>query len=268
MRPLVYYLIENFAPPAMVKGRDVLDFSAGLGDLSRYMIDAGARSVVPTLPEPKAPVGDGLDWRAGVAAGRLAAVFDAGSFDLATARMVLQFPTWEGDRVDPDTLAEEFARVLRPSGLLVLAFHEFIPFEPTPSAAPPPSVEEMLEGADPGRAALVRYLGLPPREGPSGESGFGLKVPMMVTTLQNRGFDIAKADHPEVFTFPTDIGLVDESTMERMGVEAMALKRRYLADPDIDDYERPAAIRRMLVELSRLYRFATWPMVRIVARRR
>jgi len=267
VRPLVYYLMENFVPPAMAVGRDILDFSAGLGDLSRYMLQAGARSVVPTRPEPDPPPGDGLIWRPGIAAGRLAAAFDPGSFDLATARMVFQFPTWEGDRADPDTLAEEFFTILRPGGRLVIAFHEFIGFERIPATGDLPMVEELLERVDPPRAAMIRYLGLPPREGPFGESGFGLKVPMLVTSLHSRGFSIERAEHAEPFTFPSRLIDLDDTELTALGEETMALKRRYLTDPRIGDYERPAAIRRMLVELSGLFEHVTWPIVRIVARR-
>ena len=232
MRNLVYYLVEDFVPPQMADGADAIDFSAGLGDLSRYLIDSGARSVVATLPEPEVPGAGDIDWRGGISAGQLGDAFAPASFDLATARMVFQFPTWEGDASDPDTLTEEFARILRPGGLLVLAFHEFAGFEEGPSPGPAPDVDAMLADADSGRAALVRYLGLPPREGPSGESGFGLKVPMLVTTLQRHGFDIDTADHPEPFTFPNlREGLAEEELAE-LGRTVMAVKRRYLAAPN------------------------------------
>lgn len=247
MRPLVYYLIENLVPREMADGR-ILDFSAGLGDLSRYLTEQGAE-VVSTLPEATAPNGE-LNWVTGIAAGRIAETFEAGLFDLAVARMVLQFPTWEGDRADPDTVVEEFGQVLRPGGRLVIAFHEF--------AMP----------LDEGRRELVNYLGLPPREGPHGETGYGLKVPMLVTTLQNRGFDIETAEHAEPFTFPTSLEGVDEGVLERLGRDVMSTKRRYLVDRAPGTYERPGVIREMLEELAEMFRFVTWPIVRVVARRR
>ena len=267
MRNLVYYLVEDFVPPSMAKGSDALDFSAGLGDLSRYLLDSGARSVVATLPEKEVPFDDQIRWEGGIAAGQLGAAFPPSSFELATARMVFQFPTWEGDAADPDTLTEEFAHILRPGGRLVVAFHEFAGFEEIPSSGPSPDVESMLATTDSGRAALVRYLGLPPREGPSGESGFGLKVPMLVTTLQSHGFDIETADHPEPFTFPNLADGVSEEELAELGRTVIGVKRRYLAAP-ITPYERPGVIREMLVELSTLFDFVTWPIVRIVARRR
>jgi len=268
MRPLVYYLVEDFVSPELARGTNALDFSAGLGDLSRYLMASGARRVVATRPERQTPRPDEIEWRPGIAAGQVASSFPAGAFDLATARMVLQFPTWEGDAADPDTLTEEFAHVLSPGGRLVIAFHEFIPFEPVPAAGDPPGVDELLADADEGRAALIRYLGLPPREGPFGESGFGLKVPMLVTTLQSHGFDIETADHPEPFTFPSKVESMDEALLSDLGERAMMLKRSHLADATLSPYERPAVIRAMLVELSSLYSFVTWPIARIVARRR
>lgn len=269
VRPLVYYLIEDFAPPEMAVGAEVLDFSAGLGDLSRYLVASGAASVVATVPEPDTPRPDaGVEWRAGIAAGQIVSSFDPATFDLAMARMVFQFPTWEGDAADPDTLTEEFAAVVRPGGRLVIAFHEFLPFQPVLGHPEPPSVEDLLEHADPGRAALVRYLGLPPREGPSGESGFGLKVPMLVTTLQGHGFDIETADHPEPFTFPTHLDDLEDDALAALGNQVMAVKRKYLVESGVGVYERPGAIKEMLVELGKLYAFVTWPIVRIVARRR
>ena len=247
MRPLVYYLIENLVPGDIARGR-VLDFSAGLGDLSRYMAEQGAE-VVSTLPEEVAP-NDEIDWVAGVAAGRIAATFDPESFDTAVARMVLQFPTWEGDRADPDTVVEEFREILRPGGRLVLAFHEF------------------RRPHDASSQALVDYLGLPPREGPHGETGYGLKVPMLVTTLQNRGFDIETAEHAEPFTFPTGLKGMEDTEVESLGANVMGVKRRYLIDRAPGTYERPGVIRQMLDELSGLFEFTTWPIVRVVARRR
>lgn len=252
MRYLVYYLVEDFVPPEWVADTRILDFSAGLGDLSRYLREAGAAAVVPTTPDPQAPTDD-LDWRTGISAGRLASSFEPASFDLATARMVFQFPTWEGDSADPDSLAEEFAAILRTGGRLVIAFHQF---------------ETIDADTDHGRAALVRYLGLPPREGPHGETGYGLKVPMLVTTLQNRGFDIEVAEHVEPFTFPAGSTAMSDQVLTDLGTRVMAIKRRHLVERAPGTYERPGVIREMLEELSELFDFVTWPIVRVVANRR
>ena len=270
VRPMVYYLREDFVAPELAADADVLDFSAGLGDLSEYLVASGARSVVATRPESETPDSDGtLRWIGGIAAGQIAAKLPSSSFDLAIARMVFQFPTWEGDRADPDTMAAEFAEVLRPGGRLVLAFHQFASFEKVPSVGPLPSLDELL-GRDnrSGPAAVVRYLGLPPREGPFGETGFGLKVPMLVTTLQSHGFEIEIADHPEPFTMPLALERWSDEELVDLGQRAMELKARYLSDAAQSTYERPAAMKVMLAELSDLYEYEAWPIVRIVARLR
>ncbi len=268
IRPLVYYLRENLVAPDWAKGAEVLDFSAGLGDLAEYLSDAGATRVVATRPEPEVPNRDGaIEWRGNIAAGSVATSFAADSFDLAVARMVFQFPTWDGDRADPDSMAEEFATVLRPGGRLVAAFHEFVSFEDVPARVAPPSVDELLSGDRQARLGeVVRYLGLPPREGPFGETGFGLKVPMLVTTFQSRGFSIEFADHPEPFTMPLDLDAYGDAELVELGEKVMRVKERYLSDPDQSHYDRPAAVREMLLELEPMFEFAAWPIVRIVAR--
>jgi len=272
MRPLVYYLREDFIPPVMAAGRDMLDFSAGLGDLSRYLVAIGANSVTATLPDDSAPdPAAGIRWLDRVTAGTIGERLAGMTFDVAAARMVFQFPTWEGDHADPDTMVEQLAGVLRPGGLLVIAFHQFRSFESVPARGDAPSASEALDAVTGDLAPLarvVRYLGLPPREGPMGETGFGLKIPMLVTTLQTHGFDIESADHPEPFTLPLDLGDLSDEEIIELGHEVMELKRRYLADPDESPYDRPQTVRRMLVEMDRMMGFVTWPIVRVVARLR
>ncbi len=270
MRPLVYYLREDFIPPPLAVGRDVLDFSAGLGDLSQYLVDCEARSVTATRPENDVPGTTGpVEWVGGVTANHLADRLPGSAFDLAAARMVFQFPTWEGDHADPDTMVEQFARVLRPGGRLVVAFHQFRAFEPVPAQGAYPDADQLLEDAT-GELAplarLVRYLGLPPREGPMGETGFGLKMPMFVTTLQTHGFDIETADDPEPFTMPLDLGDWNDEEITALGHRVMELKRRYLSNPDQSPYDRPGTVRTMLAELSEMFEFVAWPIARLVAR--
>lgn len=264
MRWLVYYLLEDLVPPEMAAGADILDFSAGLGDLSRYMSDAGARSVLATRPED-VPGESGVDWVTGVAAGNIVEKLAGRSFDLAVARMVFQFPTWEGDRADPDTLAGEFAEVLRPGGRLVVAFHEFVAVEDEPYGAELPNVDEVLS-ARPELGRVVRFLNLPPREGPMGQTGFGLKVPMFVSSLAASGYAIESASHVEPFTFPTGVDDHSEADLVSLGDEVMELKRRWLAGVP-DEYDRPARIRSLLRELSPIMPHVAWPIVRVVARR-
>ncbi len=272
MRPLVYYLREDFIPPGMAAGRDVLDFSAGLGDLSQYLIESGASSVTATVPDVGRPPGSSsIRWLEDVDAGNITERLAASSFDLVAARMVLQFPTWEENQVDPDTMVGQFAEVLRARGRLVIAFHQFRAFEPVPATGDLLDAVEALDdvsGDTAHLARVVRYLGLPPREGPMGEVGFGLKIPMLVTTLQTCGFDIEIADDPEPFTFPLDLEGWDEASIVDLGRRVMDLKHRYLADPGQSPYDRPRTVRRMLTELSGLMGFAVWPIARVVARLR
>jgi SAM-dependent methyltransferase len=264
MRWLVYYLLEDLVPPEMAAGADILDFSAGLGDLSRYMAEAGARSVLATRPEKVA--GDaGVEWLTEVATGNVVERLGDRTFDLVVARMVFQFPTWEGDRADPDTIFAEFAQVIRPGGRLVTAFHEFVAVEVEPYGPGVPDVEEVL-AARPDLGSVVRFLNLPPREGPFGQTGFGLKVPMFVSSVVANGFAIESASHVEPFTFPVHLDRYSDADLEALVPEVMELKKRWLAHV-ADPYDRPGAIRAMLSELAPIMPHVAWPIVRIVARR-
>lgn len=266
MRWLVYYLLEDLVPPEMATGAEILDFSAGMGDLSAYMAAAGARSVVATRPEPEpGEEHDGVEWVTGVAAGNLVQRLGERQFDLAVARMVFQFPTWEGDRADPDTMAAEFASILRPGGRLVVAFHEFVALESDPLDVEPPELEEVLLGR-PELEAVVRFLGLPPREGPLGQTGFGLKVPMFINSLVANGFAVEETSHVEPFTYPKDIAGLADGAVEELGERVMEMKRRWLAHIP-NPYERPGRIRSLIVELSELMPHVAWPIVRVVGRR-
>lgn len=266
MRWLVYYLLEDLVLPEMVVGSDVLDFSAGLGDLSRYIASTGARSVTATRPETEPGAEhDGVEWITGVAAGNVLEAVGDRRFDLAVARMVFQFPTWEGDRADPDTMIAEFASVLRPGGRLVVAFHEFVGLEGHPHTGALPDVSTVIE-ANPELGAVVRYLGLPPREGPLGQTGFGLKVPMFVNSLAANGFMVETADNPEPFTYPVSLGQKSDEELLQLGETVVEMKARYLTRIP-DPYERPSRIRSLLVELGEIMPHVAWPIARVVARR-
>jgi SAM-dependent methyltransferase len=266
MRWLVYYLKEDLVEPAMAAGADILDFSAGLGDLSAYMVSQGARSVVASRPE--AEPGEehhGVEWVTGVATGNVAEKLGGRSFDLVVARMVFQFPTWEGDRADPDTMLEEFSNVLRPGGRLVAAFHEFVPLEGRPREQSLPDPARLVD-ANPDLGSLVEYLNLPPREGPLGQTGFGLKVPMFVDSLVAKGFAVERADNPEPFTFPIALGGKSDREIIELGEQVMEMKARLLANVP-DRYERPSRIRQLLVELDKVMPHVAWPIARVIARR-
>lgn len=264
MRWLVYYLLEDLVPPEMAAGADILDFSAGLGDLSRYMSEVGARSVLATRPEPQ-PGDDGVEWLTGVAAGNVVESLLGRSFDLVVARMVFQFPTWEGDRADPDTMSAEFAEVIRPGGRLVAAFHEFVAIEEGPLGPDIPDVEEVL-ASRPELAQVVRFLNLPPREGPFGQTGFGLKIPMFINSVVMNGFAIESTSHVEPFTFPLELDSYTDSDIGELVPRVMEIKRRWLSHV-VDPYAHPAAIRHMLTELAPIMPHVAWPIVRVVARR-
>jgi SAM-dependent methyltransferase len=266
MRWLVYYLLEDLVPPDMAAGADILDFSSGLGDLAAYMAGCGARSVLATRPEPEAgDFHEGVEWATGVATGNVVESLHGRTFDLVVARMVFQFPTWEGDRADPDTMMEEFASILRPGGRLVTAFHEFVGLEGHPHVGELPEVSTLIE-QNPELGAVVEYLNLPPREGPLGQTGFGLKVPMFIDSLASNGFAVESADNPEPFTFPTALHDMTDSEIAVLGERVMDLKSRLLAHVP-DRYDRPGAIRQLLVELSEIMPHVAWPIARVVARR-
>lgn len=264
MRWVVYYLLEDLVPPEMAAGADILDFSAGLGDLSRYMAEAGARSVLATRPEPE-PGDEGVEWLTGVAAGNVVQSLGGRTFDLVVARMVFQFPTWEGDRADPDTMSAEFAEVIRPGGRLVVAFHEFVAIEDQPLGPDIPDVEEVL-ASRPELAQVVRFLNLPPREGPFGQTGFGLKIPMFINSVVGNGFAIETTSHVEPFTFPLHLDRYSDTDLDALIPKVMEIKRRWLANVP-DPYAHPGAIRQMLSELAPKMPHLAWPIVRVVARR-
>jgi SAM-dependent methyltransferase len=250
----------------MAAGADILDFSAGLGDLSAYMSDSGARSVLATRPEREPGIGhDGVEWATGIGAGNVVEKLGGRKFDLVVVRMVFQFPTWVGDRADPDTMIEEFAEVLRPGGRLVAAFHEFVSLEGHPSSPDLPEVSTVIE-TNPHLGALVEYLSLPPREGPLGETGFGLKVPMFIDSLVSNGFAIETADNPEAFTFPVALDGQSDHDVIELGDRVMALKSALLAHVP-DPYDRPGRVREMLVTLAEFMPHVAWPIARVVARR-
>jgi predicted RNA methylase len=98
VRYLVYYLIENLVPADIVRGKDVVDFSTGLGDLSAYMAGEGPKSIAATAPDDseasefiKANLE--IKYLNHVPASKIADRFAPESIDLFAGRMVFQFPT-------------------------------------------------------------------------------------------------------------------------------------------------------------------------------
>lgn len=295
MRPFVYYLVENFAPPGLVAGAKVVDFSAGLGDLSRYLVSCDAASVIATVPESSlgaAPAVDGVEWRPGVLASRIRESFSASSVDLFCARMVFQFPRWEDGRVDVDVMLDQIADVLAPGGRIVIATHAFFPLQKYPSLATeadsealvaklgslatgaPRDVHEILtEEAQrlAGLAEMVQYLGLPPRESSAGMTGYGLRVPLLVDSFIRAGLQLEVVEDIEPFTFPLGVWERFENEQDEireLGRDIMETKRRRLLSPEATDpYTRPGAVRAMLSQIQRRVPIVWVPIVRVVARK-
>jgi SAM-dependent methyltransferase len=294
MRPFVYYLVENFVPTEWIPGRRIVDFSGGLGDLTRYLAEHAPSDIRLTVPDPDLARPEDLPgvvrWRPGVRAGDIEESFEPESVDLFCARMVFQFPRWEPGRIDPDEMLRQIRSVLVPAGRLVVATHAFFSLPRYPSVRHETDVDRLLDrlieladAAGTGEIAeaearrirglveMVRYLGLPPREGPSGETGFGLKVPMLVQSFLRTGFDLEVVQTAEPFTYPVGMWKRLEQEPEAvrsLGARVFELKRPHLVSAEArDDYSRPGTVGAMLRELEGLVEFVTVPIVRLVGRK-
>lgn len=292
MRRFVYYQRENFVGSDLIRGRDVIDYSAGLGDLSAYVDSLSPSSLVATAPEFHAPrpdmLPDSARWTTGVGAGRISSTLPAKSADVILARMVIQFPTTEADDVDVDEILRQMHGVLRGDGTIVVATHSFFSlprFEGDHSkaedhlAAVHSDVVSLLDAPDTftrgvaretaGLIELVRYLGLPPRDGPFGRTGFGLKIPMLVNSFLKEGFVVDGVEEIEPFTFPIDLeaSIADlGTTPDELGTRVMDIKRGYLTSIEANDpYLRPAVLANMIEEIRGLLPVTAVPIVRISA---
>lgn len=292
MRSFVYYQRENFIPEGLIEGRDVIDYSAGLGDLSAYVSSLNPSSLLATAPEQDAPrpplLPDSVEWMTGVGADRIADLLPAASADVILARMVIQFPTMESNAVDVDDILAQMHSVLREDGSITISTHSFFSlprFEGDHSraddhlAAVEADVLPLLEADNTftrgvaqetaGLIELVRYLGLPPREGPFGRTGFGLKIPMLVNSFVNQGFRIESVEEIEPFTFP--IGLYERITDDTdsaitIGERVMSIKQRHLISVEAaDPYLRPSVLAAMIAEIRELLPMTAVPIVRICA---
>ena len=293
--PFVYYQRENFVPEGLVTALDVVDYSAGLGDLSAYVWTLDPSSLIATAPEPNALrpplLPDSVVWKSGVGAGQIAGALSEASADVILARMVIQFPTVETDAVDVDAILRQMHDVLRTDGSIVATTHSFFSlsrFEGDHSdvddhlAAVEADVLPLLEAEDAftrgvaqetaGLIELVRYLGLPPRDGPFGRTGFGLKIPMLVNSFVRQGFVVESVEVIEPFTFP--IGLLarigdDVESVKDLGAQVMSIKRRYLTSTEAaDPYLRPPILADMIAELRTLVPVTAVPIARVVATKR
>jgi SAM-dependent methyltransferase len=295
MRPFVYYLMEDFVPPSWVKGTRAVDFSAGLGDLTAYLLDNQAAHVIATVPEADftPPLRhDRMEWRTDVLASRIADSIEPNSVDLFCARMVFQFPRWEDEGVDVDVMLRQIHQVLAPGGRVVVATHAFFPLQNYPSLAnehdselllarlramadeaPGDAHEMLVEDARRlgGLVEMVQYLGLPPRWSDTARTGYGLRVPALVNSFLQAGYDLEVVEDVEPFTYPLATWqrfATDEEEIRRLGEKVLAMKAERLARPDaLDPYERPGIIAGMLDEIRRHVDVVTVPIVRIAARK-
>jgi hypothetical protein len=295
MRPFVYYQRENLLPDDLVEGRDVIDYSAGLGDLSAYVWSLGPSSLIATAPEQYAPrpslLPDSVEWKTGVAAGRIADALPEASADVILARMVIQFPTMESDAIDVDGILRQMHTVLREQGSIVITTHSYFSlprFEGDHSGEEnhlevvEAGIAPLLDTEDAftrgvaretaGLIELVRFLNLPAREGPFGTTGFGLKTPMLVNSFVNEGFTVEAVEEIEPFTFPTGLpgSIAGQSkSLTELGESVMAIKHRHLRSVDAaDPYTRPAVLADMISEIRMLLPVTAVPIVRLIATKR
>lgn len=286
VRYLVYYLVEDFLPPALISGKDVLDFSSGLGDLSVYIHQQGPKSLISTSPDDvECPPGlqdlPRVTFIPSLQAPDIAAKLSPNSLDLFAARMVFQFPTDEADRIDVDGMLSQIIEVLRPGGRLIIASHEYTQLDDRPenwnltldayftevATADSGSAAERLEGL----IELIREISIPPREGVHGQTGFGLKSLMAVDSFVCAGFLIEEAAEIEDFTFPVGI-TTDLQTRRKyyqeLAEKIFAIKRGYILSEEFaDKYQRPQVLQKLLLELNALHPFVTIPIFRIQARK-
>lgn len=287
VRYLVYYLIEDLVPPELLPGKDVLDFSAGLGDLSAYMAQHRPKSLTATMPgddplSPQLKKVPGLKYLAGVSASQIQARLAPESLDLFVARMVFQFPTEEEDRIDVDGMLAQIFQVLRPSGRLIIASHEYTELDRQVQATWQEPLERYFEKlleayASPyyehlaGLIELVQTIGIPPREGVHGQTGFGLKPLMTVDSFIKAGFQIERAAEIEDFTFPVGISRDihhRQDYYQTLGKKVFAIKRKHVRKPAFaNKYERPQHLRAILEEIRRLHPFVTIPIFAVQARK-
>jgi len=287
VRYLVYYLRENLVPSELIEGKDIVDFSTGLGDLSLFMAEHGAKSVTATVPEdisaPKAlEQVEPIRFLPKMAASQISERLGPESADLFVGRMVFQFPTEEADRIDVDGMLAQIFEVLRPGGRLIIASHQYSELDRQVQGSWKEPIEDHFEKllssyADPyrqqlkGLIELISTIGIPPREGNHGQSGFGLKPLMTIDSFVRAGFAIERAAELEDFTFP--IGLSEEigerpEYYANLAKQVFEIKREGMGRPSYaDKYERPQVLQRILEDINQLHPVATIPIFAIQARK-
>lgn len=286
-RYLVYYLVENLVLPELVAGMDIVDFSTGLGDLSLYMAGHSPKSIVATAPDDSPPpellVANSLiRFRPKVPASLIAQAFEPASVDLFVARMVFQFPTEEEHRIDVDGMLAQIYEVLRPGGRLIIASHQYTEMDPELESQWPEPLEVYFDkllsehsGSHraylEGMMELITTIGIPPREGSHGQTGFGLKASMAVDSFVQCGFEIERSVEIEDFTFP--VGLSKElgekpEYYASLAQKVFEIKQRHILSKEYaDKYSRPSVLGKLLQEIQDLHPFVTIPIFTIQARK-
>ena len=284
VRYLVYYLVEDLVSPDQISGKDIVDFSCGLGDLSEYIYSHNPKSLISTsaddVPSPVSLTGKpGFRFIANLHARMISEALEPNSADLFVARMVFQFPTEEGDCIDVDGMLTQIFSTLRPGGRLIICSHEFTQLDDHPEDwdLPLDGYLENLPGEHTGRHAariqglieLIEAIGLPPREGVHGQTGFGLKALMAVDSFIQAGFKIESAAEIEDFTFPVGISqdiATRKDYYRELGQQVFTIKQARIHSPAFaDKYTRPAVLKTILQELNQLHPFVTVPIFKIQA---
>ncbi len=283
VRYLVYYLIEDLVPPELIPGKDVIDFSAGLGDLSSYIYAQNPRSLTATSPDdlpPETLTGkSGFDFIPHLPARALSQKLQPASVDLFVARMVFQFPTDKHDEVDIDSMLGQIFEILRPGGELIICSHEFTQLSDDPQDWDLPlddylkALPERCTGAKQeklrGLIEMIKTIGLPPREGVHGQTGFGLKGIMAVDSFVQAGFTIKLAGEIEDFTYPVGISTNFASRREqyrKLAQQVFAIKQQHILSPQFQNkYTRPTALKSILREINQLHNFVSVPIFKIHA---
>ena len=284
VRYIVYYLVEDLISPDQITGRDIVDFSSGLGDLSEYIYAHQPKSLIATSPDdthPPISLREKPRYRhiSNLAAHQIHEKLEPNSVDLFVARMVFQFPTDEDDRIDVDGMLAQIFTILRPRGKLVICSHEFTQLNDDPESWDLPLKEYLGRLHDTysghggarvqGLIELIEEIGLPPREGVHGQTGFGLKGLMAVDSFVHAGFRIESAAEIEDFTFPVGISrdlLERREYYVQVAEQVFRIKRSLINTPAFEDkYSRPAVLKNILRELNQLHRFVTVPIFKIVA---
>lgn len=284
VRYLVYYLVDNLVSPNQIPGKDIVDFSSGLGDLSKYIYSHNPKSLTSTSPDdvtsPVSLAGNpGFRFIPNLPARLISEALEPNSVDLFVARMVFQFPTDESDRVDVDGMLTQIFSILRPGGRLIICSHEFTQLDDDPEYWDLP-LERYLENlpADhtgqhatriEGLIELIEAIGLPPREGVHGQTGFGLKALMAVDSFVQAGFKIESAAEIEDFTFPIGISqdlATRKDYYRELGQQVFSIKQAGIQSPTFTDkYTRPTVLKNIMQTINQLHDFVTVPIFKIQA---